>query len=304
MRETTVQRPLRETLSYLNWLYNPFHGLNASGIYELLSTSSPTERGLYLNLGYWQQARDIDQASDALAMLVGEHAGMGPGDTVLDLGFGYADQDILWTRTLRPARIIGLNITPSQVAVARQRVSELGLDDRIDLRLGSATDMPLPSASVDKVVALECAFHFVSREQFFREAWRVLRPGGRLVTADIIPMPVQRGVKSRFQQRLSWGLVAGKFAIPADNAYSRPTYHSKLALTGFERIRIESIRDQVFEPLHRYLAAHPQALGRLHPMARLPARLALAFEPAGVYRGLDYILASAMKPQQLPRAKH
>jgi SAM-dependent methyltransferase len=304
MPETAARLPLREALSYLNWLYNPFHGLDASGIYELLSTSSPTERGLYLNLGYWQQARDIDEASDALAMLVGEQVGMGPGDTVLDLGFGYADQDILWTRTLKPARIIGLNITPSQVAVARARIAELGLDDRIDLRLGSATDMPLPSASVDKVVALECAFHFVSREQFFREAWRVLRPGGRLVTADIIPMPAQRGFKSRFQQRLSWGLVAGKFAIPPDNVYSRPTYHSKLAITGFEHIRIESIRDQVFEPLHRYLAAHPQTLRRLHPMARLPARLALAFEPAGVYRGLDYILASAMKPQQLPRAKH
>jgi SAM-dependent methyltransferase len=300
MPETAAERrPLRESISYLNWLYNPFHGLDASAIYELLSTSSPTERGLYLNLGYWPQARNIDDASDALAMLVGDHAGMGPGDTVLDVGFGYADQDILWARTLKPERIIGLNITSSQVRVARQRVSALGLEERIDLRLGSATDMPLPSASVDKVVALECAFHFVSREQFFREAWRVLRPGGRLVTADIIPMPAQRGFRARLQQRLSWGLVSGKFAIPPDNAYSRPTYHSKLAITGFERIRIESIRDQVYEPLHRHLAAHPRALSRLHPVARLPARLTLKLEPAGVYRGLDYILASATKPQQL-----
>ncbi|MCH5373053.1 MAG: class I SAM-dependent methyltransferase, partial [Planctomycetes bacterium] len=223
------------------------------------------------------------------------------GDTVLDVGFGYADQDLLWMRTLKPERIIGLNITPSQIAVARQRVSALGHDERIDLRLGSATDMPLPSGCVDQVVALECAFHFVSREQFFREAWRVLRPGGRLVTADIIPMPARRGFRARLQQRLSWGLVSGKFAIPPENAYNRPTYHSKLALTGFERIRIESIRDQVYEPLHRHLATHPQALSRLHPMARLTARLALKLEPAGVYSGLDYILASAMKPQQLPR---
>jgi hypothetical protein len=73
MSDTTLPASrLRESLGYLNWLYNPFHGLDAAGIYDLLATSSPTERGLYLNLGYWQAATDLDAASDALAMLVGE----------------------------------------------------------------------------------------------------------------------------------------------------------------------------------------------------------------------------------------
>ena len=295
----TGSSPLRESLSYLNWLCNPFQALDAAGIYDLLSTHSPTARGLYLNLGYWPHATDLDAASDALAMLVGERARMRPGDEVLDVGFGFADQDILWANSLRPARIIGLNITASQVAVARQRVSDLGLDECIDLRHGSATDMPLESSSVDKVVAMECAFHFHSREQFFRETWRVLRPGGRLVMADIIPMPATSAFGERLKQRLSWGLVAGKFAIPPENAYTRPTYHSKLAITGFGEIRIDSIREQVYAPLHRFLTEHPEALQRLHPMARLPARFALQFDAASVYCGLDYVLATAMKPPRL-----
>ena len=290
---------LRESMRYLNWLYNPFQGLDAAGVYDLLSTHSPTEHGLYLNLGYWREATDLDAASAALAMLVGERADMKPGERVLDVGFGFGDQDMLWARTLKPDHIVGLNITASQVAVARQRVADQGLDERIDLRHGSATDMPLESNSVHKVVALECAFHFHGREDFFREAWRVLRPGGRLVTADIIPMPATSVFRDRLQQRLSWGLVAGKFSIPPENAYTRPTYHSTLAITGFGDIHIESIRAQVYAPLHRFLREHPETLQRLHPMARPPARFALRFEADSVYRGLDYVLATAVKPRQL-----
>lgn len=300
----SVRQSIVTSLSYLNWLYNPFHGLDATGIYDLLSINSPTERGLYLNLGYWRAAKDLDQASVALAMLVGEQAGMRPGDTVLDCGFGFGDQDILWAQTLEPERIIGLNITGSQVRVARRRVADLGLEKRIDLRHGSATEMPLESNSVDQVVALECAFHFRTRERFFREAWRVLRPGGRIVTADVIPMPSLGSFSGRAKQRLSWGLVAGKFAIPPENAYTRPTYHSKLAIAGFDAIRVESMRDQVYAPLHRYLADHPQTLQRLHPTLRLAARFALQFSADAVYGGLDYVLATAVKPQRLPRAQH
>jgi len=297
MPETAVNSSsLRRTLGYLHWVYNPFQRLDASRVYDLLSTYAATERGLYLNLGYWDQATDLDGASEALATLVADTARIGPQDQVLDVGFGFADQDILWARTHRPAEIIGLNITASQVEVARRRVAELGLAGQIDLRHGSATAMPLPDESVDKVVALECAFHFRSREDFFREALRVLRPGGRLVAADIIPMPARSSSLLRLKQRMSWRLVAGKFAIPPENAYTRPNYHAKLKMAGLDQVQVRSIRDQVYAPLHHWLAEHPDTVKRLHPMARLPARIALRLEANSVYSGLDYVLASAVKP--------
>lgn len=288
-----------ETLAYLNWLFNPFQKLDVPAIYDLLATRAATERGLYLNLGYWQAAQDLDSASDALADLVAEGVRLAPGDTLLDVGFGFGDQDIRWATRFQPTRIIGLNITTSQVRLARERVTERGLEDQIDLRAGSATAMDLPDESVDKVIALECAFHFRSRAQFLREAFRVLRPGGRLAVADIIPRPPSGGAWRRAQQRLSWALVASKFAIPPENTYPIPTYHAELKLSGYETIQIESIRDHVYAPLHDWLRAHRAATRRLHPVARLAARLALTRNPTSIYAGLDYVLATATKPLRL-----
>ena len=293
----STARPFRRHLAYLDWLYNPFGSWDVTRVYDLLSTDVATQNGLYLNLGYWSAEQTLDEACQALAALVAERASMGPGDRVLDVGFGFADQDIYWLRTYAPDHIQGLNITASQVAVARGRVRDLGLEERIDLREGSATDMPLPSDSVDTVVALECAFHFKTRERFFEEAFRVLRPGGRLVTADIIPMPLSDDWLTRLKQRWSWGLVANKFAIPAENVYGRDIYAEKLEACGFGDVEVASIRDRVYTPLHDYLSRHPETLDRLHPATRLPARLALGMSAESVYGGLDYVLAVAYKPR-------
>lgn len=287
---------LRESLGYLNWLANPFARLDVAAVYDLIASRAPTERGLWLNLGYWRDARTLDDACEALAALVAETGGMGPGDRVLDVGYGLGEQDLLWAARYRPDSIVGLNITPGQVRVARARVAEAGLAGRIDLRLGSATAMPLEAGSFDLVVALECAFHFVTREAFFREAMRVLAPGGRLVTADIIPAPPKHGTRPSRSQRLSWGLVASKFPIPEANAYGRDGYRQRLAGAGFTAIRVESIREQVYGPLHRHIQADPAPIRRLHPLARPILYLSLLLDPERVYSGLDYVLVSARKP--------
>jgi erythromycin 3''-O-methyltransferase len=187
-----------------------------------------------------------------LAELVGDVAQFTPDDHVLDVGFGYADQDLFWMERYGPAHIHGLNTNQQQVDVGNRRVSERQLERRIRLSVGSATAMPFAPDSFDVVVALESAHHFVTRDDFFREAYRVLRAGGRIVTAEALAAPSQgrRGVRDLLT-------VAERqifAAWPRENWYSSDVYAEKLAAVGFEQVDIKSIRQHIYPPLLRYLA--------------------------------------------------
>jgi cyclopropane fatty-acyl-phospholipid synthase-like methyltransferase len=260
-------------------------------LYRIASTHAFSERGLYLNLGYWDKAKTIDEACEAMVDLIGQTAGLTPDDEVVDVGFGFADQDIYWIQHFAPKRIIGINITPEQVRVARRRVKELGLADRIDLREGSATATGLPNACCDVVIALECAFHFNTRERFFVEAARLLRPGGRLVLADSIPTGPDFNSWRNPLRALLNDAIRASLAVPRENVYPSDVYAAKLAAAGFESVKVESIRDQVFPGWYRALFEDEGLRRRLGPVGWLLRRL----PKTDLHNGFDYVLAVARR---------
>ncbi|WP_174537336.1 class I SAM-dependent methyltransferase [Micromonospora chalcea] len=205
----------------------------------------------YMNVGYWSDGlTDIDTAADALADKLADAAGLKPDDTVLDVGFGYGDQDFKWLRERQVAKVYGLNITPHHVEAAQRRAQEEGLADRTDFRLGSATELPFEDNTFDRVVALESAFHFYPRSAFFAEALRVLRPGGVLATADIIPVSGDV-VRAAIQ---SGPLSFVKFSIPKENWHDRDTYRQQLVEAGFANPEVRSIKEQTWEGWRAYMA--------------------------------------------------
>lgn len=252
-------------------------------------------KSLWHNNGYWKEARTYPEACQALARLVAESAELGSEDRVLDVGFGYGEQDVYWLKEFDVKEILGINITPLHVEVGQRRVKELKLDKKIRLQLGSGTYLQYEDESFDKVVSLESPFHFNTREKFFQEAFRVLRPGGKLAVTDMLPSP--GGKTSGLRRRIGRKLVC----IPEANMYDRHVYARKLEEAGFKNVTVTSIAPYVFPGSTKYFKLRKlRSLGMESTVVELTEEeIRTCYGAADKEKDTgisDYIVASAEKP--------
>jgi erythromycin 3''-O-methyltransferase len=233
----------RHALAFVNQGHNP-----AAAVYDSIGPEFflALDEG-WLNLGLWEgDGTNPSEAPTAVRRLVSTIAEPLPCDgAILDVGNGLGAQDPLIAEIARPSRLVAVNITRSQLVAGRHRLADAGA-----LAVnGDATRLPLRDETFDGVISVEAAFHFPSRARFFREAFRVLRPGGVLTMSDI---PTQRTPRSPGElfagvtQLRVWGLKPSA-AATADQLVAT------IERAGFGDVELDLVGDRVIAPALRFV---------------------------------------------------
>jgi tocopherol O-methyltransferase len=129
--------------------------------------------GEHVHHGLWETGREtVEEATEALSNLVGERLGFSRGDALVDIGCGYGATARLFAA--RGAKVTGFSLSTGQLAAARPAAN-------VTLHLRDWLQNDLPAAAFDGAYAIESSEHISDKHAFFREAARVLKPGGRLV---------------------------------------------------------------------------------------------------------------------------
>jgi arsenite methyltransferase len=200
-----------------------------SNLYDAAQAGQVPEEAMLASLGCGNPT--------ALAML-------NPGEVVLDLGSGGGIDVLLSAKRVGAGgKAYGLDMTDEMLALANENKRKAGVQN-VEFLKGEIEQIPLPDDSVDVIIS-NCVINLsADKDKVLREAFRVLKPGGRFAVSDVV---IRGEMPSEIRQSvLLWvGCVAG--------ALEENEYRSKLGCAGFEKIEIEPTRIYRIEDAREFL---------------------------------------------------
>ena len=197
-----------------------------------------------------------------------------PGETVLDLGSGGGIDVLLSAKRVGPTgNAYGLDMTEDMLALARENQQQAGVEN-VEFLKGEIERIPLPDNSVDVVIS-NCVINLsADKDRVLREAFRVLKPGGRFAVSDVV---VRGEVPDEVRKSmLLWvGCIAG--------ALEEKEYAAKLARAGFARISMEPTRVYSVEDARSFLTEAGVDVDAIAPLVegKFMSAFIRATKPAG-----------------------
>jgi SAM-dependent methyltransferase len=201
-----------------------------------------------------------------------------PGEIVLDLGSGGGIDVILSAKRVGPqGRVYGLDMTDDMLALANENKRKAGIDN-IEFLKGEIETIPLPSGMVDVIIS-NCVINLSGdKDRVLAEAFRVLKPGGRLAVSDVVVRgEVPAGVRRSME--LWVGCIAG--------ALQETEYREKLTNAGFQNIELEVTRVYSIEDARSFLATEGINVNEIAPLVedKFVSAFIRAQKPAAVCCG-------------------
>ena len=234
-------------LSYI-WLKWFIRNYNEYTSFTLLLKKASNEDNNFMNYGYWKDnTRTLDKASKNLCNYLLQQGGLKHSKKLLDVGCGYGDQDIyIYSKLSKDTKITAIDINENIINKAKKNIKKKKLQDKIDFNVGNACRLEYVDNKFDTVFCLESAFHYDTREDFLKEAYRVLEHKGKLVIADIL---INDDILDIYNYSFK-KIFKNLFKIPDANLISMEQLHKQLEDIGF-KVKIWDISPRVFKPFYK-----------------------------------------------------
>jgi len=200
---------------------------------------------LCMHYGYWE--KDTRRLRDALVLMnekMASYADIQPGEEVLDAGCGVGGSSIFLAGT-HGCQVHGITLSGKQVDRCRENACKHGVDELVNFSRQNYLHTEFPDESFDVVWGLESICYAEDKADFLREAYRLLRPGGRLVVGDFFSTPMEPDSSEA-------ALMAKWTATWAIGSYAETgVFVSKAGHEGFTGVMVNDITDRVVPSIRR-----------------------------------------------------
>lgn len=253
------------------------------------------ENSSWANFGYWKNTSDYPTACKTLAILLGKKAELEQGLKILDLGFGCGDQFFVWKEefSVDLSDLTGVNASSVQVEFAK---------NLIDFRDHSSPKLicaPIEEAivsfthqSFDRILCLDSAVFFADRKEFCEQAFRILKPGGVLVSAELI----LKNSKLGFFDSWLRDRICALSSIPKKNRVTTDSLSQILKSSGFVAGDFDFLEKEMFQGFADFLKNKTKD-------PKIPKRIARKYGAFADFLGgkrmsryFQFVLYAAFKP--------